>query len=125
MHLPLMLMWQVPATTVVFRMPGQALPNPVPPGAVVADAPPPPGDGASQEDRTQDATTIATLRRQALAQGKPVEYRMFYSDFRTVTGVRWPFRIKRAMAGETIEETTFDRIRINARIDPKKFETPK
>jgi hypothetical protein len=36
-----------------------------------------------------------------------------------------PFRIKRAMAGETIEETTFDRIRINARIDPKKFETPK
>jgi hypothetical protein len=29
------------------------------------------------------------------------------------------------MAGETIEETTFDRIRINARIDPKKLETPK
>jgi hypothetical protein len=39
--------------------------------------------------------------------------------------VRWPFRIKRAMAGETIEETTFDRIRINAKIDPKKFETTK
>jgi hypothetical protein len=38
MHLPVMLMWQVPATTVVFRMPGHALPNPVPPGAVVADA---------------------------------------------------------------------------------------
>jgi hypothetical protein len=65
------------------------------------------------------------LMWQDLAQGKPVEYRMYYSDFRTVNGVRWPFRIKRAMAGETIEETTFDRIRINARIDPKKFETPK
>jgi len=36
-----------------------------------------------------------------------------------------PFRIRRAIAGETIEETTFDRIRINARIDPRKFEAPK
>jgi hypothetical protein len=79
-HLPVMLMWQVPA---------------------------------------------ATLRGQALAQGKPVEYRIYYGDFRTVNGVRWPFRIKRAIAGETIEETTFDRIRINAKIDPKKFETTK
>jgi hypothetical protein len=62
---------------------------------------------------------------QGLAQGKPIEYRMYYGDFRDVDGVKWPFRLRRAMAGETIEETTFDRIRINAKIDPRKFEAPK
>jgi hypothetical protein len=72
-HLPVMLMWQVPATN----------------------------------------------------QAKPVEYRMYYGDFRDVNGLKWPFRIRRAVAGETTEETTFDRIRINQKIDPRKFEVPK
>jgi hypothetical protein len=124
-HLPVMLMWQVPATSVVFRVPGQPPPATVPPGAVLADAPAPPAEGASQEDRTQYAATIATLRRQTLAQAKPIDYRIYYGDFREVNGLKWPFRVKRAIAGETIEETTFDRIRINARIDPKTFEVPK
>jgi hypothetical protein len=72
-HLPVMLMWQIPATT----------------------------------------------------QAKPIDYRMYYGDFRDVDGLKWPFRLRRAVAGETIEETTFDRIRINAKIDPRKFEVPK
>jgi hypothetical protein len=59
---------------------------------------------------------------QGLAQGKPIEYRMYYGDFRDVDGMKWPFRLRRAIAGETVEETTFDRIRINAKIDPRKFE---
>jgi hypothetical protein len=58
-------------------------------------------------------------------QPSPVEYRMYYADFRDVNGVKWPFRIRRAVGGQTIEETTFDRIRINAKIDAKKFEAPK
>src|SRR4029077_2135680 len=124
-HLPVMLMWHVPATTVVFRTPGQPAPNPVPPGALVVEAPAPPAATATQEERDQYAATIATLRRQTLAQAKPVDYRIYYGDFRDVDGVKWPFRIKRAIAGETIEEITFDRFRINAKIDPKKFEVPK
>jgi hypothetical protein len=55
----------------------------------------------------------------------PVEYRMYYGDFRDVSGVKWPFRIRRAIGSDTIEETTFDRIRINVKIDPRKFEAPK
>jgi hypothetical protein len=39
--------------------------------------------------------------------------------------VKWPFRIRHAVAGATIEETTFDRVSINAKIDPKKFESLK
>ena len=62
---------------------------------------------------------------QAPPQATPVEHRIYYADFRDVGGMKWPFRIRRAVAGETIEETTFDRIRINVRIDPRKFEVPK
>ena len=61
----------------------------------------------------------------ALAQAPPIDYRLYYGDFRDVDGVKWPFRIRRAIAGDTIEETTFDRIKINTKIDPRKFEVPK
>ena len=124
-HLPVMLMWQVPATTVMLRIPGQPMPGSVPPGALIVDAPAPPPASASEDDRTQYAATVANLRRQALTQAKPIDYRMYYADFRDVDGFKMPFRIRRAIAGETIEETTFDRIRINARVDPRKFEAPK
>jgi hypothetical protein len=124
-HLPVMLMWQVPASTVVVCVPGQPTPGPVPPGAVIVDAPSGPPSTASQADRDQYAATLANLRRQALMQAKPTEYRLYYADFRDVDGVKWPFRLRRAIAGDTIEETTFDRIRINAKIDPQKFEASK
>jgi len=75
----------------------------------------------------QDTHLPVMLMWQQPAPGQPapVEYQMYYADFRDVNGVKWPFRIRRAVAGQTIEETTFDRIRINAKIDAKKFEMPK
>jgi hypothetical protein len=36
-----------------------------------------------------------------------------------------PFRLRRATGADTIEETTFDRFRINTKIDPKRFEASK
>jgi hypothetical protein len=51
------------------------------------------------------------------------EHRLYFADYRGVSGgVKWPFRIRHAVAGNTIEETTFDRVTVNAKIDPKKFE---
>jgi hypothetical protein len=75
----------------------------------------------------QDTHLPAILMWQQVAPGQPapVEYRLYYADFRDVNGTKWPFRLRRAVGGQTIEETTFDRIRINARIDAKKFEAPK
>jgi hypothetical protein len=55
-------------------------------------------------------------------QGKPVETRIYYSDYRDVDGLKLPFRLRRAVGPDTVEETTFDRFRINSKIDPKKFE---
>ena len=58
-------------------------------------------------------------------QPAPAEQRMYFADYRDVDGLKLPFRIRRAVGADTVEETTFDRIRINAKIDPRKFEIPK
>jgi hypothetical protein len=61
----------------------------------------------------------------APGQPAPAEQRMYFADYRDVDGLKLPFRIRRAVGADTVEETTFDRIRINAKIDPRKFEPPK
>lgn len=55
------------------------------------------------------------------AQGKPVEYRLYYADYRDVDGLKLPFRLRRAVGADTTEETNIDRYRINTRIDARKF----
>jgi len=55
----------------------------------------------------------------------PPEFRLYFADFRDEGGVMWPHRIRRATNGETTEETTFDRFKLNTKIDPKKFEVVK
>jgi hypothetical protein len=57
-------------------------------------------------------------------QGLP-ENRLYFADYRDVDGVKLPFRLRRAVGPDTVEETTFDRFRLNARIDAKKFEVRK
>jgi hypothetical protein len=52
----------------------------------------------------------------------PVESRLYFADYRAVDGVKWPFRIRRAVGSEPAEETNFDAFRINVKIDPRRFE---
>jgi hypothetical protein len=51
------------------------------------------------------------------------EQRLYFADYKDVDGLKLPFRIRRAAGAETTEETTFDRFRINARVDPRRFDT--
>jgi hypothetical protein len=57
------------------------------------------------------------------APSAPVEQRLYFADYRDVDGLKLPFRIRRAAGSETTEETTFDRYRINAKVDPRRFDT--
>jgi hypothetical protein len=52
----------------------------------------------------------------------PVESRVYFADYRAADGVKWPFRIRRAVGSEPAEETNFDGFRINVKIDPRRFE---
>jgi hypothetical protein len=51
------------------------------------------------------------------------EQRLYFADYRDVDGLKLPFRLRRAAGPETTEETTFDRYRINAKVDPRRFDT--
>jgi hypothetical protein len=124
-RLPLMLSWQTPANLVPVA-PGQAPPPNLPPGTVTFEAPgPQPGPTATAEERTKFQQDLQAARAKAMAAAKPIENRIYYADYRDVDGLKFPFRIRRAVGATTTEETTFDRFRTNPKIDPRKFEVKK
>ena len=125
-HLPIMLSWTQPATpaNLVMTVPGQPKPATTPPGAIVIEGPAPPPAGATKEVTDQYAKDVAAARQKAIA-GKTIENRVYYSDYRDNEGLQFPFKHRRAIGNDTIEETIFDRFRLNAKIDPKKFEPVK
>lgn len=55
----------------------------------------------------------------------PPESHIYFADYRDVDGMQVPFRLRRAVGADTIEETTFDRYKVNVKIDPKRFEVRK
>jgi len=61
----------------------------------------------------------------AQVQGKAVEHRMVFSDYRDVNGLRLPFRHQRGVGADLVEETVVDHYRINVKIDARRFEVPR
>ena len=51
-----------------------------------------------------------------------VEFTLFFDDWRDVGGIRFPHKLRRAVSGTTSEEWTVGRVKVNPKIDPKKFE---
>ena len=122
-HMPVMVSWTLPPTSVVVAVTGQPAPATVAPGAVVVTAPAPPPASAPQEQKDQYAKDVLALRQKA--QATPVEHRIYFADYRDVDGVKLPFRLRRAIGTDTTEETTFDRFQINPRIAAQKFAVTK
>ena len=123
-HLPLMLSWSTPPNLVPV-VAGQKPPANLPPGSVTFETPVPPADSAAPDQKKQFEEAALAARQKAMASARPTENRMYYADYREVDGLRLPFRIRRAVGATTIEETTFDRYRINVRVDPRRFEVRK
>jgi hypothetical protein len=123
-HLPLMLSWTTPPNLVPV-VAGQKPPANLPPGSTTFETPMPPPDSATPEAKKQFESDALAARKKAMASARPTENRMYYADYRNVDGLTLPFRIRRAVGATTVEETVFDRYRINARIDPRKFEVRK
>jgi hypothetical protein len=127
-HLPIMVSWQAPG-----RPAGPPRGGP-PPGGPAGQGPPatqvppagaaPPAPAAGVPPAAPPPGAAAGPARGG-APAAPVEFRIYYGDYRDVDGLQWPFRLRRASGPDTTEETTFDRFRINTKIDPKKFEVRK
>jgi hypothetical protein len=119
-HLPLMLSWMAKEPLVISRQVGG-------PGGGVTIAR---GGGqaqAAQPPRTPEE--LAKMKQEAADQAKAaeaklrvVEYRLYYGDYRKVDGVMVPFSLQRSIDGKPVEQVTFDKVKINQAIDPKKFE---
>ena len=58
-----------------------------------------------------------------LADRKTIEYRIFFTDWKEVDGIQFPHTIQRATAGTTTEEWTIAKVKLNPKIDAKKFAT--
>lgn len=126
-HLPLMVSWTTPATmaNIVVTVPG-VKPTDLPPGAIVVEGPPVPGNTATQAERDAFVKAVQDLRTQTLASAKPITNYLYYSDYRDAGGgVLFPFRLRKAVGADTIEQTDFDGFKLNVRLDPKKFEVVK
>jgi hypothetical protein len=127
-HLPIMVSWTTPATpaTIVLTEPGQPPPANPAPGSIVVQAPARPAASAPKDEQDKYVAAVQALRKKTLAEAKPIEHRVYYADYRDVgKGLKFPFRLRRSTAGETVEETNFDGFKINARIDPRKFQSVK
>jgi hypothetical protein len=123
-HLPLMLSWTTPPNLVPV-VAGQKPPANLAPGAVTFETPVPPSASATPEEKKAFEEQALAARKKAMADTRPTENRIYYADYRDVDGMKFPFRIRRAVGATTIEETTFDRYRINTKVDPRKFEVRK
>jgi hypothetical protein len=101
-HLPIMITWTPPAP-----------PQRGGPGRGPAD-----GRGPARGDGPPPGAPPMAGRGPA---GPPPETRLYFGDYRETGGLQWPFRLRRAVGPDTVEETTFDGFKINGKIDPKKF----
>ena len=79
----------------------------------------------SKEELDKMQKDLDERRKEADAKRRMVEYRVYYSEYKSVGGVKLPFRIVRSIDGKTTEEMVFDTIKLNPKIDAKKFEASK
>lgn len=77
--------------------------------------------GGSPEEIEKLRQEMAERVKQAEANRRTVEFRMFYGDYKAFGGVKLPTRIQRMMDGLPTEELALENVKVNAKIDASKF----
>lgn len=83
------------------------------------------GQQMTEEERAKMMAEAEARMREAEAARKIVEYRIYYSNFKAVNGVLLPHTLQRSIDGKPSEETTFEQIKVNPKIDKNKFAVSK
>jgi hypothetical protein len=79
------------------------------------------GGGMTQDDLAKMQEDMAARLKEAEANRKTVEFRIFYADYKSVDGVKLPTRIQKMTDGIAMEELTLEKIKVNGKIDPARF----
>ena len=120
--MPLMVTYQAPQPRVITQG------GPRPAGAAAGAAVPHGGQPVTRRELTEDERQ--KLRADADKQIKEmqsqpptmVDFSLYFEDWREVDGVKFPHKIRRAIAGSTNEEWTVNKVKVNPKMDAKKFE---
>jgi hypothetical protein len=121
-HLPLMLSWMDKEPLMIRMGPGGPSVTPGGGGGAVVQRFEQRSAPASKEEREKLEKEMEEARAKAEATRRTVEFRVYYTDYREVDGVRLPYRIQRSIDGKTTEEMEFDALKVNAKIDARTFE---
>jgi hypothetical protein len=113
--LPLMLRYQGPQPRVVTAGGPRAAAGP---GAHATER----RELTDQERRKLSEDTEKRLKDLQSQPPAMADFTLYFDEWREADGVRFPHRIRRAMSGDTNEEWTVNKVRVNPKIDAKKFE---
>lgn len=85
-------------------------------------------EGAARPASAEERQRIeADAQRQVeQLQSQPpamVDYTVYFEDWREEDGIKFPHALRRASAGTTMEEWTVSKVKVNPKIDPKKFDS--
>lgn len=83
----------------------------------------PGGTRAAGEQRTAAPPSEEELKKLREQPMPTVEITLFFDDWREVEGINFPHVIRRASKGATDEEWAISKVKVNPKIDAKKFET--
>ena len=69
------------------------------------------------------APADAEKQLQEMQRQPPVlaDYTLFFEDWRDADGVKFPHKMRRAMGADTMEEWTVSKVKVNPKVDPKRF----
>ena len=117
-HLPLMVTYKAPQPRMMTAGGGarQVTPAGGNPHSVTMTS------SMSEEDRKKAQADLDKRIKETQAL-PPVmaDYTVFFEDWRDADGVKFPFKMRRAMGSETTEEWTVSKVKVNPKIDPKRF----
>ncbi|HEY0874575.1 MAG TPA: hypothetical protein VGD94_13975 [Vicinamibacterales bacterium] len=76
----------------------------------------------TDEERKKLQEETEARIKQELADQPLVEFALFFDDWREVDGILFPHLMRRGAGGETNEEWTINKVRVNPKIDARKFD---
>jgi hypothetical protein len=114
-HLPLMVTYKGPQPRMMTRNVGEA-PAAAGGHAITLSA------SMTEEELKKAQADIAKQAQEMQKQpAVTVDYTVFFDEWREADGVKFPFKMRRAMGSETTEEWTVSKIKVNPKLDPKRF----
>jgi hypothetical protein len=77
---------------------------------------------ANEEERKKIQADLEKQIQEAQKQPPAmVDYALYFEEWHDAEGIKFPHKIRRAMAGTTTEEWTIRKVKVNPKVDPKRF----